>query len=249
MKRLKKKSRPQIFFVDSDPKICKIAKKTLEQIRATVKCFDNGSECLTQLLSKRCDLLIIDMQMPGRSGIGLLVEAKRIVRKMPVLMVTDYADSATASAAMKAGAEYVVEKPVYEKNFMLKVRSLLNKTTSANPTKCDNSSDSRVHCSEQKHALREQILDVATKLFSDSGFHLTTIRKIAKQAHCNVAAVNYHFHGKENLYVEVFHRQMKLLSGQRINRIEQELLGPEFQMDIESLIRSFAKIFLDRPNS
>ena len=109
----------------------------------------------------------------------------------------------------------------------------------------ENSSESRAQCSKQKHALREQILDVATKLFADDGFHLTTIRKIAQKAHCNVAAVNYHFHGKNNLYEEVFRRQMKLLSEQRMNRIEQELFGPEFQMDIESLIRSFAEIFLE----
>jgi len=190
MKSLEQKLRPRIFFVDDEPKIRKIAKKTLEQTGAIVKCFVNGIECLTQLPSQRCDLLIIDMQMPGMGGLELLVEAKRIASKMPALIVTGYADSDMASAVMKAGAEHVIEKPLYKKNFLLKVRSLLNKNTSANPSKCDNSSDSRAHCSEQKHALREQILDVATKLFSDSGFHLTTIRKIAKQAHCNIAAVN-----------------------------------------------------------
>ncbi len=79
------------------------------------------------------------MQMLEMGGIGLLVEAKRIVPKMPVLMVTDYADSATASAVMKAGAEHVIEKPLYKKSFLLKVRSLLNKNVSANPSKCENS--------------------------------------------------------------------------------------------------------------
>ncbi len=131
MKRFEQKLKAQIFFVDDEPEICRVAKNTLEQTGATVKCFANGSECLAQLPSQRCDLLIIDMHMPGMSGIELLVEAKKILPEIPVLIVTGYADTAAARTAMKAGAKHVVEKPVYKKSFLLKVRSLLDKNTGA----------------------------------------------------------------------------------------------------------------------
>ena len=99
--------------------------------------------------------------------------------------------------------------------------------------------------SKHKHELRERILDVATALFAEDGFHKTTIRKIAKRAHCNISAANYHFHGKETLYVEDSRRQMQMLAGRRLSRMERELSGRESRMTIESLILSFAEIFLE----
>ena len=47
---------------------------------------------------------------------------------------------------------------------------------------------------------REQILSAAEVLFAEKGFSYTSIRDITEKADCNLAAVNYYFHGKENLY-------------------------------------------------
>jgi len=50
---------------------------------------------------------------------------------------------------------------------------------------------------------RERLLDAAEQLFADRGFAAVSVRDIAAAADVNVAAVNYHFHGKESLYHEV----------------------------------------------
>lgn len=52
---------------------------------------------------------------------------------------------------------------------------------------------------------RERILRAAAELFAKGGYRATGIRAICEKAGTNVAAVNYHFHSKENLYIEVFH--------------------------------------------
>lgn len=99
----------------------------------------------------------------------------------------------------------------------------------------------------------EQILTAAEKLFAEKGFSGTTVREITKEAHCSTVAVNYYFHGKEGLYIEVFNRRMKLLTKQRIGRLEQYLSAQKSKMNLESLIRSFAEVFWeplikDRPS-
>jgi AcrR family transcriptional regulator len=96
----------------------------------------------------------------------------------------------------------------------------------------------------RKNDLPERILDESEKLFAEKGFSGTSIREITKKADCNVAAVNYHFHGKENLYIEVFRRRMKLLAAQRISNLKKTL-SSETQIDLHSLIRSFVEIFLE----
>jgi len=57
------------------------------------------------------------------------------------------------------------------------------------------------HCdtSPEARETHERILDAAQKLFAEKGLDATSVRDITTAAECNVAAVNYHFGGKENL--------------------------------------------------
>ncbi len=50
---------------------------------------------------------------------------------------------------------------------------------------------------------KEKILKVATQLFAAHGFAGTSVRELALEAEVNIAAINYHFQNKENLYREV----------------------------------------------
>ncbi|MEJ2220434.1 MAG: TetR family transcriptional regulator, partial [Desulfobacterales bacterium] len=51
---------------------------------------------------------------------------------------------------------------------------------------------------------RERILDEAESLFALKGYDAVSVREITGAANCNLAAVNYHFGNKRNLYLEVF---------------------------------------------
>ena len=68
---------------------------------------------------------------------------------------------------------------------------------------------------------RERILKVATDLFAERGFHGASVREIAKQAEVNLAAVNYHFSNKQNLYHEVLRHGFTQFSSQ-MEKLAQE---------------------------
>ena len=51
---------------------------------------------------------------------------------------------------------------------------------------------------------RDRILDTAEELFAQNGYYAVSVRQITAAAECNLAAVNYHFGNKKNLYLEVF---------------------------------------------
>jgi len=120
-------AKQRIFFVDDKPKVRKMVGMTLEQAGLKVSCFAFGSECLKQLRSQECDLLITDVKMPEMDGIELLTEVKRIIPSLPVLVVTGYGDIPMAVEALKLGASDFIEKPLDRQPFLSAVKSVLKR--------------------------------------------------------------------------------------------------------------------------
>lgn len=60
---------------------------------------------------------------------------------------------------------------------------------------------------------RERLFHAAMRLFAEHGFAAVTVRDICGKARANVAAVNYHFGGKQGLYEEVVHAAIRAMHG------------------------------------
>jgi AcrR family transcriptional regulator len=82
---------------------------------------------------------------------------------------------------------------------------------------------------------RELILNAAGRIFAQNGFHATTVRQITREAGANLAAVNYHFRDKQELYLSVLKRAYQAAS----NTAEADLPGPPRQR-----LRIFIHMFL-----
>jgi len=121
-------TRQRIFFVDDEVTVRRVVSRTLERLGAKVSCFARARYCLERLRSKRCDLLITDVKMPGMTGIELLAEAKRVAPWLPVLVITGYGDVPMAVRALKAGALDFIEKPLDRKRFLSVVEAALQRS-------------------------------------------------------------------------------------------------------------------------
>ncbi|HWF20319.1 MAG TPA: response regulator transcription factor [Verrucomicrobiae bacterium] len=78
-----------------------------------IKClgaFRSGEEALPQILEKKPDVVLMDIKLPGMSGIQCVAEVKKIFPEMQIIMVTIYEDSERIFRALKAGANgYLVK--------------------------------------------------------------------------------------------------------------------------------------------
>jgi len=97
---------------------------------------------------------------------------------------------------------------------------------------------------QETEETRERILSAAQKLFSEIGFEGTSVRDITTEAGCNVASVNYHFGGKDNLYLETFRSMLVVLRDQRLAVIG-ELMARDPAPTLEEFLESFAEGFID----
>ena len=70
----------------------------------------NGDEVLVQLAGSQPDLLLLDINMPGRSGFEVLKDVKRKYSTLPVIMVSVQAESQYALRCLQAGASQYVNK-------------------------------------------------------------------------------------------------------------------------------------------
>jgi two-component system response regulator FixJ len=122
-----------VFFVDDEPGVLKVVGRTLEQVGFKVRRFSRASDCLEQLRSRPCDLLITDVKMAGMDGIELLKKVKFIIPSLPVLVITGYGDIPTAVAALKAGALDFVEKPLHRESFLSAVEFALKGNVRTHP--------------------------------------------------------------------------------------------------------------------
>jgi TetR/AcrR family transcriptional regulator, regulator of cefoperazone and chloramphenicol sensitivity len=91
---------------------------------------------------------------------------------------------------------------------------------------------SRTRGVETDTATRDRLLEAGTQLFAERGFRNVTVRDICAAASANVAAINYHFAGKEGLYLEVLRTAVGIMRGttEEIARTG-EGLAPEAQLE------------------
>jgi AcrR family transcriptional regulator len=92
---------------------------------------------------------------------------------------------------------------------------------------------------------KTRLLQAAERLFAEKGFEATSVRDITTEADCNVAAVNYHFGGKDSLYVETFRTLLGELRDRRIERISADMAAAGDGATLELFLESLANAFLE----
>lgn len=86
----------------------------------------NGAEVLTELIKCRHDVLLLDINMPGRSGMEVLKDVKSIYPRLPVIMVSVQPESQYAARCLMAGATAYVNKNCASEELAPAILSILD---------------------------------------------------------------------------------------------------------------------------
>ncbi|MDD2764497.1 MAG: TetR family transcriptional regulator [Opitutaceae bacterium] len=99
----------------------------------------------------------------------------------------------------------------------------------------------------ESEATREKVLKAAERLFSKNGFSGASLRQITEEAGANLAAVNYHFGSKEDLYKEVLLRRVRPMNEERLTLLAQaEQLAGEQPLPLRAILDAFIRPLLSR---
>jgi len=116
-----------ILVVDDDPDIREVLKDRLESLDYRVLTASNGKEALDLLEKQSPQIALLDVEMPGMSGLEVLMEIRARAMDVTVVMITAYGTIERAVQAMKEGAYDFIPKPFEPEHIALTVQKALER--------------------------------------------------------------------------------------------------------------------------
>jgi two-component system, NtrC family, nitrogen regulation response regulator NtrX len=106
------RTRLEVLLVDDDPRIRSSLRGVLEDEGHAVGEAPDGAQALAALENRQFDAVLLDVNMPGMSGLDALISIREMAPSTGVIMVSGEGTIATAVQALKRGAFDFIEKPV-----------------------------------------------------------------------------------------------------------------------------------------
>ncbi len=123
-------SAQKILVVEDEPDIRKLVQYNLTQERFSVLEAEDGEQALKLLQRERPNLVILDLMLPGVSGLELcrLLKQRSETAKLPILMLTAKAGEADRIVGLEMGADDYLAKPFSPREMVARVRAILRRS-------------------------------------------------------------------------------------------------------------------------
>ena len=118
-----------ILVVDDDDGIRSLVKKYLNENNFLVTTAENSENALEKIKIIKFDLIVLDIMMPGKSGLEFIQDNKKKL-ETPIILLTAKAEANERIKGLEIGADDYLSKPFEPKELILRIQNILNKTVS-----------------------------------------------------------------------------------------------------------------------
>ena len=118
---------PLVSVIDDDESVREALPDLLREFGFSVEAFSSANEFLASSALWRSACLVLDIQMPGMSGLELHRELVRRQNVVPVVFITAHADQTLCGQVIKAGAIDCLKKPFSETDLLGAVNTALGR--------------------------------------------------------------------------------------------------------------------------
>lgn len=103
--------KPIVFVVDDDESVCKALRRLMKSAGYNIRTFTSAEDFLNQGCQNVPGCLILDMRMPGMSGLELQERLADAGSKMPIIFMSAHEDISSREKGLRAGAVAFIKKP------------------------------------------------------------------------------------------------------------------------------------------
>jgi two-component system phosphate regulon response regulator OmpR len=120
-----------ILVVDDDDGIRDLVKQYLNENNYLVTTADSAEDASNKIKIVKFDLIVLDIMMPGKSGIEFTQENKNMLNT-PIILLTAKGKASERVEGLEMGADDYLPKPFEPKELVLRIKNILNKTKAKN---------------------------------------------------------------------------------------------------------------------
>lgn len=124
------KNKPVILVVDDEPQILRVMRASLPARGYEVKTAPGGEEALDEVRKEMPDLIILDLVMPGLSGLGACQRIREF-SSVPIIVLSAKGSETDKIAALDSGADDYVTKPFSLDELLARIRAVLRRSPAA----------------------------------------------------------------------------------------------------------------------
>jgi DNA-binding NtrC family response regulator len=124
---------PFVFVVDDDRSMRESLSSLIRSTGLNVQTFASAQEFLTSQRADAPSCLVLDVQLPGLSGLDLQQELTKVNAPIPIIFITGYGDIPMTVRAMKAGASEFLTKPFRDNDLLSAVEQAINRSRQMAP--------------------------------------------------------------------------------------------------------------------
>jgi FixJ family two-component response regulator len=117
---------PIVFVVDDDASRESL-KDLLESVGLRVECFESANSFLASRLPDAASCLVLDVRLPGLSGLEFQAELTKAGVFLPIIFITGHGDIPMSVRAMKSGAVEFLTKPFRDQDLLEAVRAAIER--------------------------------------------------------------------------------------------------------------------------
>lgn len=127
--------KPHILVVDDDDRLRELLRQFLTENGFVVSTASGAAEARGKLQSLAYDLIVLDIMMPGESGLDLAASLRNsqdaLVRKLPILLLTARAEPHERIEGLEMGADDYLTKPFEPRELLLRINAVLRRVPKA----------------------------------------------------------------------------------------------------------------------
>jgi DNA-binding response OmpR family regulator len=121
--------KPRIMLVEDELHLARGICFNLELDGYVVSHFDRGETALEALRVERCDLIILDVMLPGMDGFQVCKAMRELDSRVPILMLTARSEDVDRVSGLESGADDYLTKPFNLAEFLLRVKGMLRRSS------------------------------------------------------------------------------------------------------------------------